>query len=776
MKAIRLDDLLSPYTFVPAPTKNVWPAWHGHVSHDRPFADGISGTLSVEITADTAIFVGGGAAEQRGQQAIQTFYRDTRGQYAIPGTTTRGVLRSVVEIASFGRMGPVNDLRLGFRDLQHDDYTKAMNGKVNAGWLHRDASGWYIEACHYALIDYRFIDKLGGPRFQPGAKQSAANKYRSFGADLVQGFGVEAVRRPDPRGDAPTVSLLGKVIGDNARPIRGKLVFTGQPMAFRPGDRNRKHSDFFFAGPTGHRFAVTEQQRDDFDFIHSADRQQGKDTLEPNEEWKFWQEEARRDSPVPVFFLLERGKDGQPALRAFGLAGMFRLAADQRVTDVVRRAQADGVRQQPDLAALIFGYVGDERQTDRPQKGALKGRVSVGMGRFVPGSANPAAEVVEAVFGVPKPSFYPYYLQHGAPDFDGTPRAFRNQRGVKYDWHTYMSADAKARGWKRYVVQRQAERRPFLPAKVKEDHLTRFRPLEPGARFTLKIRVHNLRPIELGALLWAIDFGGDDAARHRVGRGRALGFGVARLQVTGADLAWVDPKRAGDAADRAAHVAAFCGYMQSEVGDWAGSRTIFELCEAARPLSHADDARVGYPRLDPERKTNEFADIKKQGLVIRALGGRERHKAWKTGRAQVAQPDPMRWDPATAWVPPGDEAPAPAPKVAPAKVTVDRAERPAPVPQAPSTAPSADGWIEAAFANTLAAREVGKNLAKDHKKGRVRPRRVDLRLADDRVLQIDGAAAPGAAALFAKLSEANQPFAFHVRLEAGAIAEIALER
>ena len=47
----------SPYNFVPLSKEVFFPDWAESVSMDVPFRDGISGTLDIEATAETPVFI-----------------------------------------------------------------------------------------------------------------------------------------------------------------------------------------------------------------------------------------------------------------------------------------------------------------------------------------------------------------------------------------------------------------------------------------------------------------------------------------------------------------------------------------------------------------------------------------------------------------------------------------------------------------------------------------------------------------------------------------------
>jgi RAMP superfamily len=94
-----MNPLPSPYNFVPV-TKHIYhPPWAAQVSHDVPFADGICGSFAITVKAVTPVFV-------RWNKENPHFYRACpNGPFAIPGTSLKGMIRAVVEIAAYGKLG-----------------------------------------------------------------------------------------------------------------------------------------------------------------------------------------------------------------------------------------------------------------------------------------------------------------------------------------------------------------------------------------------------------------------------------------------------------------------------------------------------------------------------------------------------------------------------------------------------------------------------------------------------------------------------------------------
>lgn len=684
----------APYGFVPLSSFVYMPEWADLVSSDHPFRDGICGRLQVEIEALSPIFTRGADRER--------FFSLPDSRFAIPGSTVRGLLRNTIEIAAFGWMSRVNDHRYGVRDLRNRPlYVDHMAGilksqsgtrepmpLVSAGWLERtpDFGRWEdgeldddavvarILPCSFAKVEYSLLQELARMRgiqnFDPGKRQSAAEKYRAWTSTLEAEFEVQPIRKSSALHGKLGSAYRERRFGEYGRAVRGPdaipgtLVFTGQPSPYRPrhqqrrrGAGNPKHHDFFFYELPGARpIDVTARHFRDFEFIHSDRGEQHSlnrsDT--PNEEWKYWCRTFEQDSGrVPVFYLLDRNTG---ELRAFGLAMMFRLAYLLSVRDSVRNVQPLAFEpvgrgdRKPDLAETLFGYAGERKGEAATQ--ALRGRVSVGT--FVAGTARELPPVT-VVLAAPKASYYPNYVEQSGTIPGGQPdNAYK----------TFMDPDAVIRGWKRYRVLETVVTPP-IPRDGKGNPLdlervgTTFQPLAPGVRFIGEIRVHNVKPEELGALTWALDFGGEKGCEHLLGLANALGYGRVRLRLLDSDCRTmegerVDPRECVEAFTRAMEEACRNGRVP---GGWQGSPQITELLALARPIP-AEKGRQFV--LDSSQRRNDFETAKNQQTALPSVTD---WNSWskRTGAQPIRPPQH-----------PAGDRPAPSPRASSTSPRPDR--------------------------------------------------------------------------------------------------------
>ena len=121
----------APYSFVPLSNEVFLPddlpdkESFGAPSQDDPIHGGLSGTIPFTLTCKTPLLVGGANGDR-------SFMTTPDGCPAIPGSSPRGMVRNVMEIATFGKMQLVDDQRVAVRDLQKGarmDYGDRM-----AGW------------------------------------------------------------------------------------------------------------------------------------------------------------------------------------------------------------------------------------------------------------------------------------------------------------------------------------------------------------------------------------------------------------------------------------------------------------------------------------------------------------------------------------------------------------------------------------------------------------------------------------------------------------------
>ncbi|ART83450.1 CRISPR-associated RAMP family protein [Oceanisphaera profunda] len=486
--------LSTPYRFVPTAPFVLTPEWAEQASHDHPFIDGLSGELAIEIRNDTPLCLGGKQIEATVEAAGKVHCNRTPdGKLAIPGSSLKGMLRNALAPVVFARMSQVEERKLSVRDISATGtyyHQNIVQKKASAGWLRFAEGQWQIKGCsHVRIHQADIIEHLKLNEHDWKKADTVKKRY-----ELLKG-----VRTLQFDQEAKKTLTAATNLGKGA--ISGSLVVTGQPGNTFDKGRSAKKWEFVFYAPQDKWYPLSEQALTDFLFVH-----------ENSEEWAFLRNQGHQQTEIPVFF---HGTVGD--VKSMGLASMYRLAQKNSLHDALRNISAQHLdANNVDLTELLFGRLQPE-QAEAGNDWGLRGRVNIGL--FQAAGSPETKWTVETVLSSPKASFHPAYLQQPNDD-------------------SYTTLDSKApklQGWKRYPVKPDYVQSPppmedgkEISNKVKVSLET----INENTSFTGKIRFHNLRPVELGALLWILDFGGKDELRHALGMGKPFGLGQIKINLT----------------------------------------------------------------------------------------------------------------------------------------------------------------------------------------------------------------------------------------------------
>ncbi len=553
-----ISAIYAPYNFVPLHEKVFVPAWAEEVSHDRPFQDGLCGELELVITALTPILVGNEREVRSDGSGEVHFHKAPDGRYMIPGSSLRGMVRNVLEIVSFGRMRLVDDRKFGLRDLGgglKNVYRKAIQpNRIRAGWMRFVRGKWVITPCTWVRVHHQELEDFArrhGKQLNLGGREPQVGKR-------YHAWAVEASLPLQVR-----FSLRGKSacnLGEG--PYEGEIVFTGQPSP-------KKKREFVFYKPRPQEaFTLTDEEIADFRQVYGDEQNE-------NNPWKYWRPRFERGEKVPVFFTDYQGR------RAVGLSMMFRIAYRHSIHDAVRHVSPEHLAERgDDLPALIFGFA-DANEG----KASLKGRAWFAPA-FAEGSPR-EREIPPVVLNAPKPSFYPSYMEQP----QSAPGKLAGNR-----YTTLMDEDCRIRGFKRYPARFKAQPQPPEDPNSKKVQTHLF-PLDAGTRFRTRLVFHNLKPEELGALVWVLTWGKNKDLRHSLGMGKPFGFGQVRVEIVGHEIRPNDPQMKTPSLDDCMH--RFEAMMARWNPNWRRSRQLRNLLAMADPAraAHAPGGKLAYMRL-----------------------------------------------------------------------------------------------------------------------------------------------------------------------------------
>lgn len=700
----------APYNFVPLSGFVHLQEGETPDSQDRPFPDGWCGELDIELTALSDLLVSRGTergAKGPGEARMFELNRPGGARWAIPASSVRGMVRSVVEIAAFGKMAPrTDDRRFGVRDLTRsgdfyrsritqdevvaaaspDNAFGATNGTVSgiapltrAGWLMlKDVDGrkrWVVRECKYGRIDF---EDLRAHNIIATATRSAIDRrdlaikrnilHCKAITPVVEAHFSNGLTRNANRTSYLVFMDVGEVRPSNhvVRPglstVNGYLVFTNIV------GKNRKRDYFFIDDGDSVDIVVDHHIMSQFQEINPISVK-GDDANTKISSWGFWKNELLsgqlgrengREPGIPVFFLASAPEQpgANPQVIAIGLSQMLKLPYDHSVHDMVENTSKDHAAPSPDMAEAIFGTA-----SDKDDGTGWRGRVTFSHLEGPLAKAARTAAPARLILNSPKPSFYPAYVEQSrgkevctylSPQNDGPGSEIRGWKRYQVTGAPYRPTDLiyKPAGW-------ADKETPLPPPRGYGDQLaTRLHPVPGGTTFTGKMHVHNLRPVELGALLWALGLGegvrgeaGTRRQNHGLGMGKPFGFGRCALRVTGgrleANVGEDDASRAavGDRLWQVLEAAlrAFEAHMEAQYaravarraaagadvsGGWHDSPQLVALRRLTDPSMHPTPhpypalIQSGWARqrdgktCERAEPKNEFVDAKNRGMFL----------------------------------------------------------------------------------------------------------------------------------------------------------------
>jgi CRISPR-associated protein (TIGR03986 family) len=508
----------APYNFVPAPERVRTDA-EPPPTADRYHAELLSGEIVLRIEALTNFYLRGmwrlkdyeerqvGDKPVQVKDQVEPFGIDS--ELRIPGSSLRGMLRTLVEILSDAPLEPVNDSQLFFRavgassdpsDNSFEPHATIYKERIvsgsgasredptgpraQVGYLHASKDGWKIQpACKhdtYRTQWYRVERQTMGKKsegmykiwFKPAKPIAATYPHRRF---IHYRFGTVTDFCDRTSGSPPEGYEPGWLI------CSGHIQRKYLQWIVHEEDRNAPSLDV-----------------PDYDV--TAYKESG---------ISYWLEDHRQlayhegDEVKPCFYVEWKDDDGRRHV-SFGHTPYFRLpykTTPHKANPARRRAGDTGWS----LAEAIFGRV-------KPGEPG-KTRVFVEDGFLIERPKNQSGAQLTTVLGTPKPTTYQHYLVQ---------QSERKEDSIHWD-----DPRARLRGHKLYWHRPGAEVKQAGPKQEKV--ATKFCPASAGAVFEARIRYENLRVEELGALLTALEL--PQGCAHKLGMGKPIGLGSFRISV-----------------------------------------------------------------------------------------------------------------------------------------------------------------------------------------------------------------------------------------------------
>lgn len=537
--------------------------------HDRYV--GLTGRITCRLTATTPIFVSD--SEEVVEELVNgkkhrsyRFFRDPKGNVAIPGTSLRGAVRAIFEAATnscFAHFAgkkrlsyhllPELALRLvpaRVRKTEDRWELELLPGTTPITPNQRPSGHQYAAWVHV----YEPIQKSKTVAQAPNTPYAQRKKLSLAGyqhGEQCKAI-IEPMKHPRRNFEFWNVVHLAKPDQPMAKPTGNQRLVTGYLCITNQNIENKHDERLFFTTQNLKPVELPKDVREKYEELIADYQERHADEVKKRTHperpagrepafSRFLLERTRRDEPKLrdgdlVYAMLEETSRGTYTVKFIVPVSVPRVGFERKIGELLYPPELAKCTEHEKLcpACRTFGWVWGDDDPDQPRPALDKPTAYAGRVRFSHAVLTQDAGVFDATLAIlsaPKPTTYRFYLR---------PRNGKPQDGLSDQQVDYDNAGQILRG--RKVYRHHGER--LNPQEyqsvngVKSDQNRTVRGVQKaGSVFEFTVDFENLAPVELGALLWSLQLEG---WHHRIGYAKPLGFGSARIEVLKVSL--VDPK------------------------------------------------------------------------------------------------------------------------------------------------------------------------------------------------------------------------------------------
>ncbi|MGB3510609.1 MAG: TIGR03986 family CRISPR-associated RAMP protein [Microcoleaceae cyanobacterium] len=528
---------IAPYNFVELPDKIIEAQELPENNKYYPENERNTGRIECTLTTSSPLYIRCGLTQEEFGKRKEAkdnpdfFYTDIATKKpVIPGSSLRGMLRTLVEIISFSKIDRVSDEENFFFRAVAADKDEPLKRiyklqNVKAGYLQLDKNNgqWYIQfnknqEDSYLTIKERDIDQNTLPSLIPMKKENYLPQYIevSFERDEKTILVDEDVEKYEQKGWFVTSGNMLET---------SNLTEAEREAKLKTKEGRKYHYIIPTLSDSTERIEISPDAIKDYKSA-LTDFQKGKPFKE-NSKNPFNKNVGVLEDGRPIFF--SEPKPGE-TIKLFGQSPNFRipyiLVGNDRAASAVDFIPKELRNLEIiDIADAIFGWVRREKQPDKTKQ-SRAGRINVSDGICISSiddvflDKNP---ITPKILASPKPTTFQHYLVQpeetkaeklNLKHYGSLPIKETVIRGHKLYWHKGSNHNIKHE----------------KPNDASDTQTTQIKPIKAGISFEFNIQFENLTNEELGAVMWVLDIAQNDNYRLKLGMGKPFGMGAVKIE------------------------------------------------------------------------------------------------------------------------------------------------------------------------------------------------------------------------------------------------------
>jgi len=516
-------------------------------------ANRFTGYIKCNIETLTPLYIRGCFDENEEAKGKSEFFSPTN-KARIPGSSIRGMIRTLVEIVSWSKMKFAEKEELfSFRALADKSEKLKNSYKVvrnfKTGYIIKKKDRYYIRHAKKigGIKHFRISQNLVISAF-PKLKLMNDEEYKMFREEIY--FDHTSMKERNPKRPYCYWEIMGKIKKASDHPNgygnwkKGWVICSG-------GIADKKEKHWIVPETDSTEIKISEDDIKAYrdacisEYIEENDFSAVNESMLPKH---------------PCFWVEKKGK------YYFGHTPYFRIPYDYKLDKFIEQETQD---KPIDLTESIFGRVGDkDKETTFPGRVFFEDAICNEDSPYL----NKAVSVPH-ILSSPKPTTFQHYLEQnyatehkginisGLSDYNSSNTDIR---GYKLYWHKEEDnwlaiLEIKEKDWKDFIQSKDVKEESFKNGKKEEGDKvlidlnkidinnnddyeellnfifrdkkkvqhTKIRPIRSGINLNFRIRFENLSDIELGALLFVLSL--PPGCAHKLGMAKPLGLGSVRI-------------------------------------------------------------------------------------------------------------------------------------------------------------------------------------------------------------------------------------------------------
>jgi CRISPR-associated protein (TIGR03986 family) len=520
VNSVSIPEAISPYNFIPLNEKivSIYSNKDEIPTFDKFHKDLYTGYIDINIEAKTPIYIRDTAERNAKDNKENSDFFSPAGRYRIPGSSIRGLIRNIVEIASYSKLNFIDgnrkfhfrsfmDKSLNLKDAYVDYMLKSNNNvieypKLKAGYLVKKGHNKYAiipsfskykdKDCWFYRVEQKIVNEVIG---NIDTKQFFYNIFFKPVESAINAHHDVKIK----------YAKVTQISKDNASGfIEGYVIRSGY-VSGKHKDKTPagKHLDWIIAKPQDNAKEIPVARNVIENYKNDINRSADSIDLLKSLNGK--------SKEVPCFYVTDNNNNEN--IISIGHTGMFRLAYKHELNYFVKQKYESNTI---DIATAIFGNESDFASRvffeDAYLNDNSKDKIQ----------NNP---VTPKILSEPKPTSFQIYLNQYKEDIR------INQKGNMAGLRDYNSTDAVIRGYKLYwhknINAQEYVETDSIAINEHSSQYTKIKPIKTGAKFSGRIRFENLSKVELGVLLFSLKL--KENLCHKIGMGKPLGLGSIKI-------------------------------------------------------------------------------------------------------------------------------------------------------------------------------------------------------------------------------------------------------